>query len=117
MTDPARRIRFVKTLLVAAVWLASAPCGAQDATAPPNASDTQAQPERSIDDLNLIGAAVTMPPFSDSVLGVHSGFRRALFSRGMALRVNVVPRYSQNLLDGPAPSGQQVYIGQRPTFT
>jgi hypothetical protein len=27
-----------------------------------------------------------------------------------------VPRYSQNLLDGPAPSGQQVYIGHRPTF-
>jgi hypothetical protein len=57
-----------------------------------------------------------MPPFSDSVLGVDSGFRRALFGRGMVLRVNVVPRYSQNLLDGRAPSGQQVYIGHRPTL-
>jgi len=57
-----------------------------------------------------------MPPFSDSVLGVDSGFRRALFGRDMALRVNVVPLYSLNLLDGPAPSGQKVYIGHQPTF-
>jgi porin len=34
----------------------------------------------------------------------------------MLFRVNMVPRYSQNLLDGPVPTGQQVYIGQRPTF-
>ncbi len=57
-----------------------------------------------------------MPALSDSILGVESGFRRALFGKGMLFRVNVVPRYSQNLLDGPVPAGQQVYIGQRPTW-
>ena len=75
-----------------------------------------AAPDRSIEDLNLVGAAVTMPPFSDSLLGVDSDFRRALFRQGMALRINMVPRFSQNLLDEPAPAGQQVYIGHRPTF-
>jgi porin len=94
---------------------ASALCDAQS-TAEPDSTDTPAEPERSIEDLNLIGSAVTMPAFSDSVLGVESDFRRALFSKGMLLRVNIVPRYSQNLLDGPAPADQQVYIGQRPTF-
>jgi porin len=39
-----------------------------------------------------------------------------LFGEGMLFRVNVVPRFTQNLLDGPVPAGQQSYIGQRPTF-
>jgi porin len=106
----------VTALLVAAASLTSAVGDAQGPTASPRAPESEAPVERSIEDLNLVGAAVTMPPFSDSVFGVDSGFRRALFRRGMVLRVNVVPRYSQNLLDGPAPSGQQVYIGHRPTF-
>jgi hypothetical protein len=108
--------RLLKALVVAGSLSAGAPCGAREATAQETASDTKAERERSIEDLNLIGAAVTMPAFSDTVLGVESDIRRAPFSKGMALRVNVVPRYSQNLLDGPVPAGQQAYIGQRPTF-
>ena len=107
---------FVTPLLVALASLASVVCHAQSASAPPGAPESEAAFTRSIEDLNLVGAAVTMPPFSDSLLGVDSGFRRSLFSQGMLLRVNLVPRYSQNLLDGPAPSAQQVYIGHRPTF-
>ena len=103
------------TATVAAVLLASVVCHAQTAPAP-SAPESSTPIERSIEDLNLVGAAVTMPRFSDTVLGVDSGFRRAMFRHGMALRVNVVPRYSQNLLDPPAPPGQQVYIGHRPTF-
>lgn len=123
--------RFTKTVLLVAFML-SAPvaCEAQVATAPdatdrsdaqgataePDADETTPAPERSIEDLNLLGAAVTMPPLSDSLLGVDSGFRRAMLGQGLLLRANVVPRFSQNLLDGPAPAGQQVYIGHRPTF-
>jgi hypothetical protein len=111
------RKRFLKKLFAWAVLLtAGALCSAQSATAQPKPPETPASPERSIEDLNLVGAAVTMPPLSDSVLGVDSGFRRPLFSRGMLFRVNVVPRYFQNLLDGPAPAGQQAYIGHRPTL-
>lgn len=107
---------FATAVLAAAAWLAGAVGEAQGTTASPAAPGPEAPVERSIEDLNLVGAAVTMPSFSDTVLGVGSGFRRALLRHGMALRVNVVPRYSQNLLDGPAPSGHQVYIGHRPTF-
>jgi porin len=106
----------VTASFVAAAWLAIAGSDAQGATASGGAAPPEAPVERTIEDLNLIGAAVTMPAFSDTVLGVDSGFRRALFGHGMALRVNIVPRYSQNLLDAPAPSGEQVYIGHRPTF-
>jgi hypothetical protein len=105
-----------RLLVVLGSLSASALCGAQDTTAQAEAPPTPARPEHSIEELNLIGAAVTMPPLSDSVLGVESGFRRALFGKGMLFRVNVVPRYTQNLLDGPVPAGQQSYIGQRPTF-
>ncbi len=109
--------RVLKRLLVVLGSLsASALCGAQDTTTPADALPNPARPEHSIEELNLIGAAVTMPPLSDSVLGVESGFRRALLGEGMLFRVNVVPRYSQNLLDGPVPAGEQSYIGQRPTF-
>jgi porin len=108
--------RLLKALVVAGSLSAGAPCSAHETTAQETASDTKAEPERKVEDLNLIGAAVTMPAFSDTVFGTESGFRRALFSKGMALRVNVVPRYSQNLFDRPVPAGQQAYIGQRPTF-
>ncbi len=72
--------------------------------------------ERSIEDLNLVGAPVTMPRISDTLLGDESGFRQALFGEGILLRANVLPRISMNLLDGPVPPDQQVYIGQRPTW-
>jgi len=54
-----------------------------------------------------------MPPFSDSVIDVDSGFRRALFRKGLAFRVIAGPQYTQNLLDGPVPADEQVYVGQR----
>jgi porin len=120
------RDSIVFPLLTAAILLCAPALGRAQATAADPASptaaarqepaSTAADPGRSLEDLNLVGGAVTMPPFSDNVFGTDSGVRRALFSRGMALRVNVVPRFSQNLLDEPVPASQQVYIGHRPTF-
>lgn len=74
------------------------------------------QAEYSLEGLNLVGAAVTMPLISDTILGEESGFRRALFRRGLLLRVNALPRVSVNLLDGSVPPEQQAYIGHRPTW-
>jgi len=91
----------------------TAVCGAQEKAA---AADVPLPADRSFDGLNLIGAVATMPPLSDTRLGVDSNFRRTMFRHGMALRFNLIPRFSMNLLDQPAPSGQQVYIGHRPTF-
>ena len=88
----------------------------QTTTASSTAPDARRDSERSVEDLNLVGAAATMPRIADSLLGTESGFRRALFSKGILIRANLLPRFSANLLDGPVPPSQQVYIGQRPTW-
>ena len=75
-----------------------------------------APPERSIEDLNLVGGVATMPPFPDTLLGATSSVRRAMFSKGMVWRLNILPRFADNVLDGPVPASQQVYVGQRPTL-
>ena len=72
--------------------------------------------EYSFEDLNLVGAVASMPAISDTILGEESGFRKALFSKGILFRVNALPRFSVNLLDSPVPADEQVYIGQRPTW-
>lgn len=54
-----------------------------------------------------------MPRFEETVIGVNNSFRRAMFKRGFALRVNMNPTYSQNLLDPPVANSQQAYVGER----
>jgi porin len=54
-----------------------------------------------------------MPPFSDSVLDLNSGFRRALLAKGMTFRVITGLQYTQNTLDAPVSADEQVYVGQR----
>ncbi len=54
-----------------------------------------------------------MPPFSDSVIDLDSGFRRELFRHGLAFRVVTGPQYTQNMLAAPVPADSQVYAGQR----
>jgi porin len=69
---------------------------------------------RSIEDLNYLGGDAAMPPFSDSVIDVDSGFHRSLFSKGIAFRVITGIQYTQNMLNKPVPADEQVYAGQRP---
>lgn len=68
---------------------------------------------RSMEGLNYLGGDASMPLFSDSMIGADSGFRRALFRKGVAFRVITGPRYTQNVLAAPVPADQQVYVGQR----
>ncbi len=70
--------------------------------------------EPGIEELNLLGAAIHMPPFTDTVLGADSDYRRALYNKGVVLRSNSTVMYSQNIIDAPVPADQQVYVGQRP---
>lgn len=83
--------------LVAAVLFCSAGTltYGKDTTRRKNPSADPPESWRSIEDLNLVGAAVSMPAISDSILGTDSGFRRSLFSQGVLFRVNVIPRYSR----------------------
>ena len=55
-----------------------------------------------------------MPPFTDTVLGVDSPYRRALYSQGFVLRADTMVSYSQNTLNPPVPAAQQAYVGERP---
>jgi porin len=80
---------------------------------PPNPEAPPAS-ETSLEDLNFRGGDAAMPPFADSVVDVNSGFRRALLSKGMALRLISQNQYAQNVLRAPAAADQQVFVGDRP---
>ena len=55
-----------------------------------------------------------MPPFTDTILGADSGFRRALCSKGIVLRNDSILNYTQDILNAPVAADQQEYIGERP---
>jgi porin len=82
----------------------------------PDASkpDAPAASQPSIEDLNWRGGDAVMPPFSDSNVDVNSSFRRALLSKGIALRLISQIQYAQNLLQAPAPADSQVFVGEHP---
>jgi len=77
-------------------------------------SATAAASDISIEDLNWRGGDAAMPPFSDSNVDVNSRFRRALLSKGMALRLISQEQYAQNTLRAPVPADSQVYVGEHP---
>jgi porin len=71
----------------------------------------------SIEDLNYLGGDAAMPPFSDSIIDLDAGIRRALLGKGMAFRVISGIQYTQNMLKAPVSADAQVYVGQRPFGT
>lgn len=75
---------------------------------------TPYESRRSIEDLNMVGTDTHMPPFSESLLGTDSAFRRSWYRHGALLRMNVSGSYTQNVLAGPVSASQQAYIGERP---
>ena len=106
---------FISALL-AAVLFVSCPSWAQvqpssgAASTPPNPR----APERSIEDLNRVGAETAMPPFADSPINIDSGFRQKLVSEGVALRSQLTVTYAQNTLEAPVPADTQNYVGAYP---
>jgi porin len=84
---------------------------APDAPGTPASSQDQG---RSIEDLNYVGGDTVMPPFSESLIDMHSRYRQALLSKGIALRVISNEVYNQNVLERPVPADDQAYVGQRP---
>lgn len=101
--QPTRKIPAAVSL---AAWLALTAAAVAAAQEPP-------RPD--FEHLNLVGAAVGMPRFDDTIVGTDTAFRHRLIARGLAFRLNFIPRASMNLLDPPAPKNEQAYIGHRPT--
>ena len=88
--------------------------GAQNTSGNGTVQQNPPASERSIEDLNLAGAETGMPPFSDSPISIHSGFREELWSHGVALRPVMSLQYAQNVLQGPVPGDRQTYVGEHP---
>jgi porin len=80
---------------------------------PQAAADPGTQQARSIEDLNMKGASAENPPFTDTVLGADSAFRRSLFNHGLLLRMTASGAYIQNTLEAPVAAAAQTYTGQR----
>jgi porin len=109
-----RKDRRIRKICTAAFWLCAGILGsAQSNDGGKGLPDSPSPAARSIEDLNYLGGDAAMPPFSDSVIDINSGFRRALLSKGLAFRVITGPQYTQNMLDAPVPADSQVYVGQR----
>ena len=98
---------------VALMLCAGMLCNAQNKDASGGLPDSPTPGARSIEDLNYLGGDAAMPLFSDSMIDVDSGFRRALFHKGVAFRLITGLRYTQNVLHAPVPADEQVYVGQR----
>jgi porin len=102
----------MRFLIVSLCLCAGVLSKAQSNTANRSLPDSPPPAQRSIEDLNYVGGEAAMPPFSDSLIDLDSGFRQALFHKGMAFRVIEQPQYAQNLLHSPVPTDNQVYVGQ-----
>src|ERR1039458_10383345 len=70
--------------------------------------------EPGIENLNLLGADTHMPPFTDTILGADSDFRRALYSKGFVLRDDSNVDYTQDIINAPVAADKQEYMGERP---
>jgi porin len=104
-----------KSVLIATLLMAAAGHSvlAQDATSVQAQPDTPSAAARSLEDLNMRGGAVAMPPFSDSVIDVNSAERQQLLKHGLAIREIIQLQFVQNILEAPVAADQQVYVGQR----
>jgi len=108
--NPIRKtVLFATFIVLTPRW-----CSAQNTMDAPGAPIVPTSSEHSIEDLNLQGSDVAWPPFSDTVLGEDSNFRRALYSKGFVLRDNSLVEYAQNVFGLPASANEQVYLGEHP---
>jgi len=106
----ARRTILATTILL----LAAMRTQAQSRPEAQNPPDAPQPAGRSIEDLNYVGGDTVMPPFSESPIDMHTRYRQALLSEGIALRVISTEVYNQNVLNRPVPADDQAYVGQRP---
>ena len=78
---------FLNTLLAVALFVSCASWGqVRDSSGAAATPPDPGASERSIEDLNRLGAETAMPTFADSPINIDSDFRQKLFSEGVALR-------------------------------
>lgn len=87
---------------------------AQNNATPSSPEHQEPAPQYKMEGLNLLGADTHMPSFDQTILGTNTSFRRGLFRHGLALRLDMIQRFTQNTLAAPVAADQQAYVGQRP---
>jgi porin len=70
-----------------------------------------------IEALNVLGADSAFPPFADSITGAENPVRRGMLCHNITYRVFMPVGITVNLLSAPVPPSEQVFIGQRPTWS
>lgn len=106
-------IRSSNTVLVYLLLLVGAATGAAQGT-----DKDELKPEAIAsapeEALNYIGGETSMPPMADSLVAPQQAWHRALWDKGIALRVIAQAQYTQNTLQAPVRADDQVYVGERP---
>jgi len=70
-----------------------------------------------IEALNQLGSDSSFPPFADSITGADNPVRRKMLCHNSTYRVFMPPGFTINLTGAPVPASEQVYMGQRPTWS
>ena len=70
-----------------------------------------------IEALNQLGSDSSFPPFADSITGADNPVRRRMLCHNYTYRVFMPPGFTVNLTGKPVPPSEQVYMGQRPTWS
>jgi porin len=71
---------------------------------------------RDIEDLNLRGGYIHLPPFKETIFGATNPVRQALASHGVGLTRFGDTTFTYNTTAPPVPLAEQTYLGQRPTW-
>lgn len=74
-------------------------------------------PHVDIERLNQLGADTSFPPYADTITGVTNPLRANLLCDNVTYRIFNPPSFSYNTLQGPVAKAQEVFIGQRPTWS
>ena len=74
-------------------------------------------PHVDIEKLNQLGSDTSFPPYTDTITGANNPLRRAMLCGDWTYRIFNPPSFTVNVLQDWVPKSQQVFIGQRPTWS
>ncbi|WP_041598094.1 hypothetical protein [Granulicella tundricola] len=82
----------------------------------PVAVDYEHPGGRDIEDLNMRGTYLKLPPFSETVIGLDNPLRQDLARHGIGFLDIDDDEFTYNTTTPPVPLAQQTFTGQRPTW-
>lgn len=88
----------------------------QAAEAKPAQPDYEHPGGRDIEDLNMRGTYLKLPPFTETVDGLTNPVRQALAKHGIGYYDIDDNQFIYNVTSPPVPESQQTFLGQRPTW-